>query len=158
MSFAGVESARKRARLVSVCDSVVAEQSSQHMRVRRFSPSMTHRVHPLVAPSVGWAKVAVTFNCLIAAPKERLVLAAATRPADPLDIGAVVIVRHAARAVCILDFRVVCMAPDTVEEWGWSERREKGGKCDEGVGWRRGNMVEHVCVERLRGDGSNECM
>jgi hypothetical protein len=119
---------------------------------------LTHRVHPLVAPSIGWAKVAVTFNCLIAAPIKRLVLAAAARPADPLDMGTVVIVRHAARAVCILDFRVVCMAPDTVEEWRRSERREKGGKCDEGNWWRCGNMGEHVCVEGFGGDGGDEGM
>jgi hypothetical protein len=127
------------------------------MRLQRFSVT-THRVHPLVAPSVGWAKVAFTLNCLAAAPIECLVLAATARATDPLDVGALVIVRHTTRPVGILDFRIICVTPDTVDEWRRCERREKGGKCSEGIWWRRGDMGKHVCVQGLWGYGVDEGM
>ena len=113
-------------------------------------------MHPLVAPSIGRAKVALAFNCFAAAPIIRLVLTVAARAADPLDIGAVVVMRHTARSITILNFRVVDVAPDAVEDWGRGERREKGGKGDKDVWWGFGNMGKHVCVQRLWGDGGDE--
>ena len=88
---------------------------------------MTHSVHALVAPPVWGAEVALTIDCLAAATIERLVLAViAPGAADPLDVGTVVVVWHAARAIRVLDIRIVAVAPDAVEDWRWGESCEKG--------------------------------
>ena len=97
-------------------------------RVRRARKAgATHRMHALVAPSVWRAKVALAFNRLATAEPERLVLAVAAAAANPLDLGALVVVRHVARPVAVLDIGVVGVAPDTVKKWRRLERREEGG-------------------------------
>ncbi len=97
-------------------------------RVRRARKAgATHRMDALVAPSVWRAEVALAFNRLATAVPERLVLAVAAAAADPLDLGALVVVRHAARPVAVLDFGVVGVAPDAVKKRGRLERREEGG-------------------------------
>jgi hypothetical protein len=50
-------------------------------------------MHPLIAPSVWQAKVALAFNHLATAVPERLALALATAAADPLNLGALIVVR-----------------------------------------------------------------
>lgn len=78
--------------------------------------------------------------------------------ADPLNLGAIVVVRHAAGAVAILDLCVVGVTPDTMEERGWFDRREEGGKGREGVPWALRNLRERVCVQRFGGDARDERM
>ena len=85
-------------------------------------------MHALIAPSVWWAEVTVAINRLATAAIIRLVFAAiASAATDPLDIGAVVVVRHTARSVVIIDFCEIGVATDTVEERWWLESREKRG-------------------------------
>ena len=107
----------------------------------------TYGVHTLIAPSVWWAEVTLTFNPLATAVITRLVFGIiASAATDPLDIGTIIIVRHTARSVVIIDFCVVGVATDAVEEWWWLKGREKGGQSHEGV-WRGvRDMCEHVCV------------
>jgi hypothetical protein len=79
-------------------------------------------VHALVAPPVWRAEVALALNRLSTAAPVRLVLGVITPgTADPLNLGAIVVVRHAARAVTIVNFGVVGVASDAVEERGWFE-------------------------------------
>ena len=113
-------------------------------------------MHALVAPAVWWAKVAFALNSLAAASIVCLVVAFTAFVADPLDLGAIIVMWHATRTVAVLDIRVVLVAPDAVEEWGRGEGREKGRKGGEGVWWRGWDVVEHVCVQGLCGDGSDE--
>jgi hypothetical protein len=83
-------------------------------------------VHALVAPSVWGAEVALAIDRLAAATIERLVLTViAPGAADPLDLSTVVVVWHATRAIPVLDIRIVVVAPDAVEEWGWRECGEE---------------------------------
>ena len=96
-------------------------------RVRRARGArVAHGVHALVTPSIWRADVDLAFNLLATEVPERLIHAVAATAPDPLDASALV-ARHAARPVAVLDFGLVGMAPDTVEEWGWHERREEGG-------------------------------
>ena len=85
-------------------------------------------MHAFIAPSVWWAEVALAINRLATAAIMRLVFAAiAAAATDPVDIGALVVVRHTARSVIIIDFCVVGVATDAVEARWWLESREKGG-------------------------------
>ena len=99
-------------------------------------------MHALVTPSIWRAEVALTFNRLATEVPDRLVHAVAATAPDALDVSALVVARHAARPVAVLDFGVVGMAPDTVEEWGWRERRD-------GVGWASRDVHELERVQRL---------
>lgn len=88
----------------------------------------THGVHALIAPSIWWAEVALAIDRLATTVIFRLVFATiASAATDPLDIGALVVVRHAARPVVVIDFCVVSVATDAVEARWWFESREKGG-------------------------------
>ena len=83
-------------------------------------------MHALIAPSGRWALVTLAINGLATAVVLRLVFAAiASAVTDVLDIDAVIVVRHTARSVVIIDFCVVGVATDAVEEWWWLEGREK---------------------------------
>lgn len=117
---------------------------------------VTHRVHALVAPSVRRAEVALTVYPLAAAPPKRLVLTVTAPAADPLNVRAVVVVRYTAGPVIVLDFGVVSMAPDAVEERGRYECREKGGKSEESVRWCHWDVGEHVRVQGLWGNRGDE--
>jgi hypothetical protein len=117
---------------------------------------MTHRVHALVAPTVWRAKVAFALNRLSAAMIVCLVVAVATFVADPLDLCTIIVMWHMTRAVPVLDIGVVFVAPDAMEDWRRGQGGEKGRKGDEGVWWRRWDVVEQVCVQGLCGDGSDE--
>jgi len=86
----------------------------------------THCMHPLVAPSIRRAEVTFALNRFTTAPIARLVLVFTVR-ADPLGLAASVIVRHAAGAVVILDFNVVGVTPDAVEQRWRGKRREERG-------------------------------
>ena len=100
-------------------------------------------MHALIAPSIWRAELILALNRFITAPIYRLVLVS-TVPADPLELDAILIVRHAAGAVIVLDFGVVCVTPDAVEQRWEGERREKRGQGDEGVRRRGQNVSEHV--------------
>ena len=113
----------------------------------------TYGVHALKAPSIWWALVTLAINDLATAVVFRLVLGDLTSAvADPLDIHALFVMRHTARSVIIIDFCVVGVATDTVEEWRWFEGRKERGQGREGVRWGVRNMCEHVCVQGFRGD------
>jgi hypothetical protein len=109
----------------------------------RLAIDLTYRVHALVAPAVWRAKVAFALNRLVAATIECLVVAVTAFVAGPLDLGALIVMWHATRAVPVLDIGVVFVAPDAVEDWRRGEGREKGSKGGEGVWWRRWDVVEH---------------
>jgi hypothetical protein len=114
-------------------------------------------MHALIAPSVWWAEVTIAINGLATTAIMRLVFAAiASAATDPLDIGAVIVMCHTARSVVIIDFCVVGVATNAVEEWWWLEGREKGGQSHEGVWWGVRDMCEHVCVQGFRGDRGDE--
>ena len=145
MSSVFIGSARNRTRSISVCGALPAHESKdiisiyedttldtgtrgekgRERRVRRARGARAaHGVHALVTPSIWRAEVALAFNRLATEVPERLVHAVAATAPDPLDVSALVVARQAARPVAVLDFGVVGMAPGTVEEWGWRERRE----------------------------------
>jgi hypothetical protein len=109
-------------------------------------------MQPLVAPAVWWAKVALSLDGLTAAAVLRLVLAATTAHTDALDVSAVIVVRHMARPVCILNVGVIGMTADAVETWRWCECREEGCQRRERVWWRDGDIRKHVCVQGLGGN------
>lgn len=114
-------------------------------------------MHALVTPPVWWAEVTLALNGLSTTTIVRLILG--VKPpgaADPLNIGALVVVRHAARAVVILDFRVVRVTPDAMEERGRFDRREEGRDGGEGVPGALRDLRERVCVQRFGGDGREE--
>jgi hypothetical protein len=93
-------------------------------------------MHSLVAPSGWWALVTLALNRLATAVITRLVFAAiASDATDPLGIAAVIVMCHTARSVVIIDFYVVGVATDAVEEWWWLEGCEKGGQARESVRW-----------------------
>jgi hypothetical protein len=78
----------------------------------------TYSVHALIAPSGWWAVVTLALNRLATAAIMHLVFAAiASAATDPLGIGAVIVMFHTARSVVIIDFYVVGVATDAVEEW-----------------------------------------
>ena len=113
----------------------------------------TYGVHAFKAPSIWWALVTLAINGLATTAIMRLVFAIiASAGTDPLDIDAVVIVRHKARSVVIIDFCVAGVATDAVEEWRWFEGRKERGQGREGVRWGVRDMCEHVCVQGFRGD------
>jgi hypothetical protein len=114
-------------------------------------------VHALIAPSGWWALVTLAINGYATAVVFRLVFRGlASAVTDPLDIAAPNVVRHTARSVVIIDFCVVGVATDAVEEWWWLEGREKGGQGREGVRWGVREMCKHVCVQGFRGDTGDE--
>jgi hypothetical protein len=84
----------------------------------------TYSVHALIAPS-GWAVVTFALNLYATAVILHLVFAAIASGTDILDIGALIVMCHTARSVVIIDFCVVGVATDAVEEWWWLEGREK---------------------------------
>jgi hypothetical protein len=91
-------------------------------------------VHALVTPSVWRAVITLALNSLSTTTPVRLVLRVITPgSANPLDIGTIVVVRHAAGAVVILDLCIVGVTPDAMEERGWFDRREEGGEGGEGI-------------------------
>jgi hypothetical protein len=104
-------------------------------------------VHALVAPPIWWAEIAFTIDRLTTTSIERLILASiASRPTNPLDRRAIVIMRHATRAVVVLDLGIIGVAPGAVETWWRGKRREEGREDRERVGWRVGYVREHVRV------------
>ena len=83
-------------------------------------------MHALIAPSGWWVLITLAINDNSTAIVFRLVFRGlASAVTDPLDIGAFNVVRHTARSVVIIDFSVVGVATDAVEEWWWLEGREK---------------------------------
>ena len=79
-------------------------------------------MHSLIAPSGWWALVTLALNRLATAVIMRLVFGAiASDATDPLDIAAVIVMCHTARSVVIIDFSVVGVATDAVEEGWWLE-------------------------------------
>jgi hypothetical protein len=117
----------------------------------------TYGVHALKAPSIWWAIVTLAINDLATTVVFRLVFGAlASAVTDPLDIGALNVVRHTARSVVIINFCVVGVATNAVEEWWWLEGREKGGQSHEGVRWGVRDMCERICVQGFRGDMGDE--
>ena len=109
-----------------------------------------------VAPS-GWRVKVLAFHRLAAAAPLHLVLRViAPGAANPLDIGAIFVVRHTAGAVAILNLGVIGVTAGAVEGRGWLERREERGEGREGVRWARRDLREQVCVQRFGRDGRDE--
>lgn len=117
LSFCGVESARKRARLRSVCSGNQKSDEGRLKSRRDWAYSMLS----LVAPAVRRALVAIAFDAFAAASVGGL-KGSCTFPAcasDTLDHGAIIVMCNEAASICILDLDIVRVAPDAVHaRWG----------------------------------------
>jgi hypothetical protein len=108
LSCWGVESARNRARLTSVC--------RPHQRSVETLPDRTYRVFPFVAPPIRWALIPISFDGLPAALPKRLVLRTfpSSRPTHALDQRALVVMGYETAPIVVLDVHILLVATDAV--------------------------------------------
>lgn len=118
----------------------------------------TYSMLPLVTPAVRRTLATISFRRLATAPPKRLILcpllcpSLMSSPSNALDLCTVVVMRHQAAAVAVLDFDKVLVAAHAVELRRWGQQGEKGRQCIESGLCGSGKLGEGVVVHYLGGD------
>jgi hypothetical protein len=102
-------------------------------------------VFAFIAPAIGWAHVAITFDGLSTASPQSLVFRpyafASASCSHPLDFCTFVVMRYKTAPVAVLNFKVTLVASCTVQTGRWHEVGEEVGETCEGFRtWRIGRQ------------------